>query len=172
MLEEALTALAAAGGAAVVQAAGTDAWTGLRQAVANWFGRGNGQRERAELERLDRTAGELETAEAAAAEQVRIRQSAAWQARIELFLESLAEAERTQAAEQLRTLLAQHTPEGGVSTGQGGPAAGGDLSVTASGAGAIAVGGSVTGPVTSNAPRTGTKSGASSSPPAPGPQPS
>ncbi|MGW3466207.1 hypothetical protein ACWDE9_44675, partial [Streptomyces olivaceoviridis] len=38
MLEQALTALAAAGGAAVVQAAGTDAWTGLRQAVARWFG--------------------------------------------------------------------------------------------------------------------------------------
>jgi hypothetical protein len=59
MLEQALTALAAAGGTAVVQAAGTDAWTGLRQAVARWFGRGDRQRERVELERLDRTAGEL-----------------------------------------------------------------------------------------------------------------
>lgn len=34
MLAEALMALAGAGGAAVVQAAGTDAWEGLRSAIA------------------------------------------------------------------------------------------------------------------------------------------
>ncbi|MBB5932722.1 hypothetical protein FHS34_008242 [Streptomyces echinatus] len=34
MLEEELATLAAAGGTAVVQAAGTDAWNGFRQAVA------------------------------------------------------------------------------------------------------------------------------------------
>jgi hypothetical protein len=137
MLEQALTALAAAGGTAVVQAAGTDAWGGLRQAVARWFGGGDPQRERAELERLDQTAGALataataETAEAAEAaeaagaagavegERVRIRQEAAWRARIEAFLEGLDDTERSQAAEELRALLARHTPQAGVSAGHG-----------------------------------------------------
>ncbi|MFZ3474947.1 hypothetical protein ACODT3_01270 [Streptomyces sp. 4.24] len=59
MLERAWAALAAAGGAAVVQAAGTDAWTGLRQAVAGWFARGDARREQAALERLDQTADAL-----------------------------------------------------------------------------------------------------------------
>lgn len=140
MLEQALMALAAAGGTAVVQAAGTGVWTGVRQAVARWFGRGDGQRERAELERLDRTAAELETAEAAVVERVRIRQEAAWQARIESLLESLDEAERAQTAEDLRALLAQHTPpQSAVSAGQSGLAVGGNVDIRAEG-GSIAAG--------------------------------
>ena len=59
MLAEALTALAAAGGTAVVQAAGTDAWTGFRARVAKWFARGDTGREQVALERLDRTAAAL-----------------------------------------------------------------------------------------------------------------
>ena len=61
----------------MVQAAGTDAWTGLRLEVARWFGRGDGQREQAELERLDQTADRLETAEAAA-EWLHSRLRAGW----------------------------------------------------------------------------------------------
>lgn len=91
MLDQALTALAAAGGAAVVQAAGTDLWTGLRQAVAGWFGRGDAEREQAELQRLDRTAAELRSAPADEAERLRIRAEAAWQARMEALLENLGE---------------------------------------------------------------------------------
>ncbi|WP_369168386.1 hypothetical protein AB5J49_11080 [Streptomyces sp. R28] len=139
MLEQALTLLAAAGGTAVVQAAGTDMWTGLRQAVARWFGRGDGQRERAELERLDRTAGELQSAEADQAERLRIREEAAWQARIEALLESLDQAEQTRAVEELRVLLAEQAPRGGASAGQGGLAAGGNVDIRAEG-GAIAAG--------------------------------
>ncbi|MFC7866446.1 hypothetical protein ACFU5B_21815 [Streptomyces murinus] len=139
MLEQALTALAVAGGAAVVQAAGTDAWTGLRTAVAHWFGRGDAQRERAELERLDQTAGELQSAETAQAEVVRIRQEAAWQARVEALLEGLNQDERVQAAEELRTLLVQHAPQGGASAGPGGLAVGGNMDVRAE-KGAIAAG--------------------------------
>ncbi|QEV56463.1 hypothetical protein CP981_37095 [Streptomyces platensis] len=56
MLTEALMALAAAGGGAVVQAADTDLWAGFSQRVARLFSRGDTQREQAELERLDRTA--------------------------------------------------------------------------------------------------------------------
>ncbi|MER5756892.1 hypothetical protein [Streptomyces sp. NPDC002088] len=139
MLEQALVALAAAGGTAVAQAAGTDMWTGLRQAIARWFGRGDEQRERAELERLDQTAGELETAEAAAAERMRIRQEAAWQARIEALLEGLDGTERAKAADELHALLAQHTRQGGVSAGQGGVAAGGNVDIRAE-KGSIAAG--------------------------------
>ncbi|MGA4838295.1 hypothetical protein [Streptomyces sp. G45] len=97
---------------------------GLRQALARWFGRGDEQGERAELERLDRTAAELEAAESAADERVRIRQEAAWQTRIEALLEGLGEAEREQAAIGLRTLLAERDQAGGVSAGDGGVAMG------------------------------------------------
>jgi hypothetical protein len=131
MLEQALVALAAVGGTAVVQAAGTDVWAGLRQAVAHWFSRGDRQRERAELERLDQTAGELSAAEPAVAERVRIGQEAAWQARIEALLESLDDTERARAAEELSALLDRHTPHGGVSAGPGGLAAGGNVDIRA-----------------------------------------
>ncbi len=53
MLNEALMALAAAGGVGVVQAASTDAWVTFRQQLASLLGRGDSQRERVELERLD-----------------------------------------------------------------------------------------------------------------------
>ncbi|GGJ56530.1 hypothetical protein [Streptomyces brasiliensis] len=131
MLEQALAALATAGGTAVVQAAGTDAWTGMRQAVALWFGRGDTQREQAELERLDQTAGELQTADGDAAERARIRLEAAWQARIEALLEGLDDTERAPAAEQLRTLVAHHTPSTDVTASQRGVAVGGNVDIRA-----------------------------------------
>ncbi|WP_086786092.1 hypothetical protein [Streptomyces caniscabiei] len=134
-----MAAAAAAGGIAVVQAAGTEAWTGLRKAIARWFGRGDEQREQAELERLDQTASAIEASDADTVDRVRIRQEAAWQTRIEATLESLGEAERDQAADELRALLAQHTPHGGVSAGQGGLAVGGDVDIRAEG-GSIAAG--------------------------------
>ncbi|MFG2864248.1 hypothetical protein [Streptomyces sioyaensis] len=131
MLDQALAALAAAGGTAVVQAAGTDMWTGLRQAMGRWFGRGDEQRERVELERLDQAARELENAEAAGTERAPVRQEAAWQARIEALLESLDVTERARAAEELSALLAQHTPGAGVSAGGGGQAVAGDVRIQA-----------------------------------------
>lgn len=131
MLTEAMTALAAAGGTAVVQAAGTDAWTGFRQQVASWFGRGNAQRESTELERLDQTATALETAEADQAERVRLRQEASWEAWFIALLEGLNDEEREQAAAELSALLAQYAPQGGVSAGQGGIIAGRDVTVKA-----------------------------------------
>ncbi|MFE7582224.1 hypothetical protein ACFU5Y_11785 [Streptomyces gardneri] len=123
MLEQALAVLAAAGGTAVVQAAGTDAWAGMRQAVARWFGRGDTQRAEAELERLDQTAVAVQAADPAEAEQSRNRQEAVWQTRIETVLESLDGAERERAAEQLRSLLAEYAPQSGVAAGPGGLAA-------------------------------------------------
>ncbi|MGW9286391.1 hypothetical protein ACWGSA_30285, partial [Streptomyces diastaticus] len=120
-----MTALATAGGTAVVQAAGTDAWTGVRQQVARWFGRGNPQREHAELERLEQTAGELEAARPTEVERVRIRQESAWQGRIEALLESLEDGERARIADELRTLLVRQTSHSSVSAGQSGLAVGG-----------------------------------------------
>lgn len=139
MLVEALTALAAASGSAVVQAAGTDAWAGFRQAVARWFGRGDAEQERAELERLDKTVTVLRTADPAQAERARISQEASWQARIETVLENLDEGERGRAADQLRALLAQHVPEVRVTAGAGGVATGGGMDIHAE-EGSIAAG--------------------------------
>ncbi|MFG2878444.1 hypothetical protein ACGFYU_26160 [Streptomyces sp. NPDC048337] len=102
MLAESLTALAAATGAGVVQAAGTDVWTGFRDRVAALLGR---ERVPAVLERLDRTQRELEAAGPDDAERVAVRQEAAWQVRVEDFLDSFDEAERAEAAARLRELL-------------------------------------------------------------------
>lgn len=108
MLTEALMAVAGAGGTAVVQAAGTDAWTGLRQRVARLLGRGDTQRERAELERLDRTAQALEEADATGeTERARLRQEASWQTRFESLLENLENSEQQQAATDLQALVAE-----------------------------------------------------------------
>ncbi|MFF0740228.1 hypothetical protein ACFYVL_07485 [Streptomyces sp. NPDC004111] len=139
MLSEAMTALAAAGGTAVVQAAGTDAWAGVRQQVARWFGRGDQRRENAELERLDQTAGELATAGPSEVERVRVRQEAAWQVRIETLLEGLEDNKREQVSDELRTVLAPRVPDSGVSAGQGGLAVGGDVKVQADHGSAAAV---------------------------------
>jgi len=111
MLSEALAALAAAGGTAVVQAVGTDAWTGFRQRLAGWLGRGDAQHENAELERLDRTADALEAAGPAEVERVRFQHEAAWQAHIEDTLDGLDDTEQAQAAEELIALLTQHASQ-------------------------------------------------------------
>ncbi|MFJ3725495.1 hypothetical protein ACIPYQ_23390 [Streptomyces sp. NPDC090045] len=106
MLEEALSAVAAAGATAVVQAAGTDAWGGLRQRVARLLGRADSRRERAELERLDRTADLLTAAGLTEAEYVREGQEITWQGRFEALLESLDAGEREGVAAELRSLAA------------------------------------------------------------------
>ncbi|MFG2895948.1 hypothetical protein ACGFZH_02640 [Streptomyces zaomyceticus] len=134
MLEQALVALAGMGGAAVVQAAGTDAWTGLRQALAQWFGRGDEESRRAELQRLDRTAAELAVARedgGTTSEHARVEHEAVWRFRIEDLLGGLPEDERDAVAEALRGLLRHHAPPGPVTTGTGGIAARGDVRIRA-----------------------------------------
>ncbi|MFJ3728724.1 hypothetical protein ACIPYQ_40020 [Streptomyces sp. NPDC090045] len=121
MLEATLAALAAAGGAAVVQAAGTDVWNGLRSRVARLLGRGDRTRESVELERLDQTAADLQALEPTEAERMRIRQEASWQARFEALLESASDVEeRALLADGLRDLVAEqsaHTGGGGAVSG-------------------------------------------------------
>lgn len=132
MLAEAMTALAMACGNAVVQAASTDGWAGFRQQVARLFARGDQQRERAELARLDQTMAALDVTDAAEAERVQIRQEATWQTRFEALLESLDETEQEQVAAELRDLLdKQATPANSVSAGPGGLAVGERIEIRA-----------------------------------------
>ncbi len=124
----------------MVQAAGTSAWQSLQQAVAQWFGRGDGERERVELERLDRCATALAGAQdGGEAERVAIGQQSAWQARLEQVLESLDDGEREQAVRALRALLEAHAPADGVSAPGGGQAVGGNVYIRAEGGSAAAL---------------------------------
>ncbi|MFD5144576.1 hypothetical protein [Streptomyces sp. NPDC058401] len=123
--------LATAGGTAVVQAAGTQAWESFRVRVARLLGRGDGERERAELERLDRTAGALEAQPSAEAERVRLRQEASWQTRFEAVLEDVAGAERERVVAELRALVQEQAAPGAVSAGSHGVAVGGNVEVRA-----------------------------------------
>lgn len=134
-------ALSAAGGTAVVQAAGTDFWTGLRTRVAGWFGRGDAQREEAALRSLDATAAELAAAaERGDAAQAQLVQAAMWRGRFQERLESLQEAEQDEAGRVLRALLDEHAASAGeASAGDDGLAAGRDVNIRAD-EGSIAAG--------------------------------
>ncbi|MFD4482105.1 hypothetical protein ACFWPU_39170 [Streptomyces sp. NPDC058471] len=96
-----------AAGTAVAQAVGTDAWQNIRARVARLFDRGAGQDAAATvtLERLDHTAAELENTDPDADEAARSAAGAAWQTRFQDLLEELPEADRNQAAAQLRELV-------------------------------------------------------------------
>ncbi|GGM24000.1 hypothetical protein GCM10010129_80500 [Streptomyces fumigatiscleroticus] len=107
MLDQALIALASAAGMAVAQAAGTDAWRSFRERAACLFGRGPApDAARAViLERLDRTAAELESADASEAERVRDQVAASWRTRFQDLLEDMDDADRTQTAARLRDVV-------------------------------------------------------------------
>ncbi|MFE6366066.1 hypothetical protein ACFVP3_39720 [Streptomyces sp. NPDC057806] len=132
MLDQALTALAAAGGIAVVQAAGTDAWVTFRERVARLFGRSDERQTAATLQRLDRTATELQQA-GPDVEPTRARLAGSWQGRFEDLLEGLGETDRVETAEQLRTVvgLVGRQVNGDVTAHDGGLAAGGDINIRA-----------------------------------------
>ncbi|QDO21112.1 hypothetical protein FNV65_26985 [Streptomyces sp. S1A1-8] len=130
MLNEALTAVAAAGGTAVVQAAGTDVWTVVRSRVAALLGRDNNAQQTV-LVRLDRTASELEQARESDDAQL-IRLEEAWRTRFEDFLEDLPAETREDAAQTLRDIAALGAlGRGNTSAGTRGLAVGRDLHVQA-----------------------------------------
>ncbi|MGP0025584.1 MAG: hypothetical protein ACLPKE_19830 [Streptosporangiaceae bacterium] len=133
-----MTALAAAGGTAVVQAAGKDAWAGFRSRVAKWFARGNTGRERVTLERLDRTAAALEAAGPGEVEQVRASQKASWQTLFEVLLEGLDGEQQQRAADELRDLLAGSAGGQAVAVGQDAVAVAGNVDIHAESGGAAA----------------------------------
>ncbi|GFH37925.1 hypothetical protein SCWH03_41650 [Streptomyces pacificus] len=105
MVGSEVMALAAAGGMAVVQAAGTDAWTVLRDRIARLLGRGDDALQSRELERLDHSASLLGQADPERAAAVRIGEEAAWRTRFEMLLESLPEQERAVAVAELREVV-------------------------------------------------------------------
>ncbi|MFI5979622.1 hypothetical protein ACIBEA_01970 [Streptomyces sp. NPDC051555] len=130
MLDEAMVALAASVGSGVVQAAGTDAWTALRDRLARVLGRRNAHREGIQLEHLDRTAAELAAAgdggpqDGGSAERARL--GTVWRTRVEVLLEQLDPAERAVVAAELRTLLGEAAPAAGAAVAHNvfhGPAA-------------------------------------------------
>ncbi|WP_101254098.1 hypothetical protein [Streptomyces barkulensis] len=162
MLTETLVAIAAAGGTAVVQAAGTQAWEGLRDGFARLLGRGETERERVELERLDQAAGELTAAEeSGGVERVRARQEAVWQTRIETLLEELPETDRETVAAEIQAVIDQAAASRseGARAGERGLAVGGNLQVRADrhslAGGVVNIDGDVT---FGNPPRPGTES--------------
>ncbi|MFJ9181608.1 hypothetical protein [Streptomyces sp. wa1064] len=124
MLTESMAALAAAGGTAVVSAAGTELWETFRSRVATLLGRGNDATERITLERLDRTAAELEPAAA--------DDASAWASRFSDALEEASPEEQERLAAQLQELvdrinsLQPKAGSGGIATaGPGGVAVNG-----------------------------------------------
>ncbi|MFK4145061.1 hypothetical protein [Streptomyces sp. NPDC004065] len=118
----------------MAQAAGTDAWQGFRDRVARVFGRGPapGAAREAALDRLNRTAAELESADPGAVADVRNTAVTAWQTRFRDLLEGLDEDGREQVAAQLRELVAlAQRAGGGASAADGGVAIGGDVHIQA-----------------------------------------
>lgn len=127
MLEESLTALAAACGGAVVQAAGTSLWTGFSNRVARLFGRGDDRTAQAILVRLDRTAAALGQAAADDTERLRTVEESSWRTRFQDLLDDLPEGERDEVAAELRELVDSAGRQGGVTAGNGGLAVGGNV---------------------------------------------
>jgi len=130
MLDQALVVLASAFGAAVASAAGTEVWSGFRDRAALIFGCRDARETQVVLERLDRAALELDRADSSGADYVRTRLEASWQARCEDLLESLGEADREEAAGQLRELVARQAA-GAVTAGGDGIAIGGNADIKA-----------------------------------------
>lgn len=102
MLTEAMLALATAGGTAVVQAAGTEAWGSVSEGVARIFRRraGDGAEDGAQRE-LERTALVLASDEADGSS----RQASLWGQRFAILLSDADEQSRQQAEAELRQLI-------------------------------------------------------------------
>lgn len=130
MLSEVLAAVAAAGGTAVVQAAGTDVWLVVRSRVATLLGRDNAAQQTA-LVRLDRTVAELQDGHQPD-EQQQVRLAEAWRTRFEDFLEDLPPEEQESAAQAIRDIAALGAlGQNKTSAGDRGLAVGRDLHIQA-----------------------------------------
>jgi hypothetical protein len=109
VLDEAMVALASAGGTAVVQAAGTDAWRVFREKVVRLFGRQGSQGEQTALERLNETAAALEATGDGEAEKGMSRYAARWHEWFAELLDGLDGSEQYRAADELRQLVSEAT---------------------------------------------------------------
>ncbi|MEV6375476.1 hypothetical protein [Micromonospora musae] len=106
MLAEALSALAGAGGTALVGAVATDSWQLAKRGFSQLFGRGDQGRAAVIEGRLERTNSVVGAA--VQDERVRLEQQAAWTARLEDLL-----SDHPEAAEELQTLVEQLTQAAG-----------------------------------------------------------
>ncbi|MFH9610331.1 hypothetical protein [Streptomyces sp. NPDC017448] len=103
MWPETLTALAAAGGTAVVQAAGTEAWGSVSQGVARMFrGRPADGGEEGTQRELERTALVLASDDAEGSG----RQASLWEQRFTALLHDADAGVRQQAEAELRQVVA------------------------------------------------------------------
>jgi hypothetical protein len=126
MLSEALAAVAAAGGIALVEAMTTDTWTSAKREFARLMGRGTQERQEVAERRLERSRQELAGRSGAELERVRAAQEAAWRLRLSDLLEDDPAAEA-----ELRVLVATFGASVSAS-GQRSIAIGGDNSGIAS----------------------------------------
>jgi hypothetical protein len=124
MLSEALAALAAAGGTALVSAMTTDAWTSAKQRFAQLLGRGQSKQQEVVERRLERSRQELVGATGGELERARVEQEAAWRLRLSDLLEDDPAAEA-----ELRVLVATF---GASASGERSISIGGDNSGIAS----------------------------------------
>ncbi|MFF9021893.1 hypothetical protein [Streptomyces eurythermus] len=139
MVDPTVLALASSGATALVTAAGTDAWTGLRAALARWVGRGDPEREGEATHRLGETEIALRSAAPEELERVRLQEEAVWRDRFRTAFRALEEAERDRAADELREVLGIAGSSGGMAVGPGGLTAGRDAIVRADNGVAIGV---------------------------------
>jgi len=102
MLTEALTALASAGGTALVTAMVTDGWEGAKARFARLLGRGDAARAEAAAGRLEQSRAALVQVPGPDAERVQAEQEVVWRTRLEDLLEQDPGVEQ-----ELRALVAQ-----------------------------------------------------------------
>jgi hypothetical protein len=132
----ALLALAALAGNTVVTAAVTDAWEAARKGFARLLGRGDPGKTKTAERRLAETREQLTGVTGAELERVRAALEAQWTTRLADLLEDDPGVEA-----DLRTLVQEiqaQLPAGMVSAADHAVAAGGDVSITASGGGVAA----------------------------------
>jgi hypothetical protein len=110
MLAEALMALAATGGNAVITAMATDGWESFKGRIAKIFGGGKPELAQATAARLDQTRSALAGLNGADLERVRTEQQVVWRTRLEDLLE-----QHPETADQLEALVAE------MKTGSTGP---------------------------------------------------
>lgn len=101
MLNDALEALAASAGTAVVAAMVTDGWQETRTRVARLLSHGDACEEERQRARLERTRAELTASPGEQARRVRQRQDTVWRLRFADLLEDTPDAEA-----ELRDLMA------------------------------------------------------------------
>ena len=102
MLTEALTALASAGGTALVTAMVTDGWEGVKGRFARLFGRGDAAQAEAAAGRLEQSRAALAGLSSPDLERARAGQEIVWRTRLGDLLEQDPAAER-----ELRALVAE-----------------------------------------------------------------